>query len=325
MLSNRKTYRLVFAGIFTALGLLLPFVTAHAYGVPGTILLPMHIPVFLMGLMCGPMYGALGGLVIPTLSSLLTGMPVTFPMLPIMLAELFTYGFLSGLLYNRIKLPLYPAMLLSMVCGRVAYGAMFAVITGLAGTALKAATVPAALLIGLPGVVLQLIVVPAIVKLFQRAVGCGRQPDAAQTEEQLIAKAQADIQAGTAGCIVIQGDRVVYTSKARGIASLLSLLDELPELLQGAVIVDRIIGKAAAMLVTLGGVRRVYGVTMSVVARDYLNAHNIQLGYGRCIGMIQNRENTGICPMEAAVWELDDPVEAKEVLEKTQARLRSAV
>ena len=75
-------YRIVLAGVLTALGVLLPFVTAHAFGVPGTVLLPMHLPVLLMGLLCGPQFGAAGGLLIPVISSLLTGMPVAFPMLP---------------------------------------------------------------------------------------------------------------------------------------------------------------------------------------------------------------------------------------------------
>ncbi len=325
MLLPNKTHRLVMAGILTAVGLLLPFVTAHAYGIPGTVLLPMHIPVFLMGFLCGPMFGALGGLTVPLLSSLLTGMPAAFPMLPIMMAELFTYGLLSGLFYSRAKLPVYPALLLSMVCGRAAYGVMFAVLTGLTGTVPKAAAVPAALITGLPGVIAQLILVPAAVMAVKRAEKYGKQPNVTKTEEYLIEKALADIQAGTAGCVVIQDNRIVYSSNARGIAPLLSVLDEQPQLLNGAVVVDRIIGKAAAMLVTLGGVRRVFGDTMSAAARDYLSAHGIRFGYVRCIEMIQNRENTGICPMEAAVWDLDDPAEAKDVLARTQAKLRSAV
>jgi hypothetical protein len=122
---KNATYRLVLAGFLVGLGLLLPFVTAHAFGMPGTIFLPMHIPVLLIGLFCGPMYGAIGGILIPVLSSLLTGMPPFFPMLPIMTGELFTYGLVSGLLFHKAKMPIFPALLISMVSGRLVYGLVF--------------------------------------------------------------------------------------------------------------------------------------------------------------------------------------------------------
>jgi thiamine transporter ThiT len=113
------TYRIVLSAMLIAVGLILPYITAHAFGMQGTILLPMHLPVFLIGFLCGPQFGAIGGIIIPVLSSLLTGMPPVYPVLPFMAGELFTYGLVSGLLYKKAKLPLYPSLLISMVCGRI--------------------------------------------------------------------------------------------------------------------------------------------------------------------------------------------------------------
>ncbi|MDR0944795.1 MAG: ECF transporter S component, partial [Bifidobacteriaceae bacterium] len=90
----RRTAASVF---FVALGLVLPLATPHIPAV-GNALLPMHIPVLLCGLLCGWQYGAVVGLILPLLSSGLTGMP---PMLPIglgMCVELAVYGLVSGLL-----------------------------------------------------------------------------------------------------------------------------------------------------------------------------------------------------------------------------------
>ena len=58
-----------------ALGILLPFATSHCFGIPGTVLLPMHILGLLCGILCGPVYGGLCGLLLPVLNSFLTGLP----------------------------------------------------------------------------------------------------------------------------------------------------------------------------------------------------------------------------------------------------------
>ena len=144
-----------------ALGLVLPFLTAHAFGIPGTVLLPMHVPVLLAGLLCGPFYGGALGLLLPLFNCLFTGMPALYPMVPIMTAELFVYGMTSGLLLSktplcRYKWGVFVALPIAMLLGRVAYGLTFHFLFLLSGE-LKGLTVTAALVTGLPGIVLQLL------------------------------------------------------------------------------------------------------------------------------------------------------------------------
>lgn len=158
---NSQAHKLVLAGLLTALGVLFPYAVSHAFGVPGTVLLPMHIPVFLIGFLCGPMYGMLGGLLIPALSSLLTGMPAAFPMLPIMACELCAYGALSRAVLSQAALAAVRLLLLlAMLGGRAAYGAMYYALLLAGGGALKALSVWGAVQTGLPGIALQLAVVP---------------------------------------------------------------------------------------------------------------------------------------------------------------------
>ena len=57
---------------------------------------------------------------------MLTGMPVAYPMLPIMICELVAYGLIAGWAYQKRHFPIYPALLLAMLAGRCAYGAAFA-------------------------------------------------------------------------------------------------------------------------------------------------------------------------------------------------------
>ena len=74
--SNFKTnvHNLVLAAMFLALALVLPFLTGQIPQIGG-MLLPMHLPVFLCGLICGWRYGAVVGFVAPLMRMALFGMP----------------------------------------------------------------------------------------------------------------------------------------------------------------------------------------------------------------------------------------------------------
>ena len=162
-----QTKKIAYTALFIAFGVVLPYFSAHAFGLQGTVLLPMHIPVLVCGLVCGVKYGLLCGALAPLLSSLITGMPVAYPMLPIMIVELSIYGIATGLLHGKFKLHLYIALPVAMVLGRVGYAIMFAILNALT-PGIRALTVFAALATGLPGICIQLILVPAVVNLLQK-------------------------------------------------------------------------------------------------------------------------------------------------------------
>ena len=162
MVIKNKTQRLTLAGFFVALGIILPFALGHGMGIPGTLLLPMHLPVLLCGM------------ILPILNCLMTGMPAPFPMLPIMFFELALYGLVSGLLFSKtplgkLKYGIYIALPIAMLCGRLAYAAAFYSIL-LAVGELKALTVGAAIIAGLPGILIQLLIIPPIVLMLKRNI-----------------------------------------------------------------------------------------------------------------------------------------------------------
>ena len=125
----------------------------------------MHIPVILCGLICGYPFGFACGLLGPALSSLLTGMPLA-PMLPSMMVECAVYGFVTGLMMNLVRtkkliLDLYISMLTAMVLGRFLAGLANAWIFS-PGTA-PFAWVTGSLVTGIPGIVIQLALIPLLV------------------------------------------------------------------------------------------------------------------------------------------------------------------
>lgn len=139
------------------------------------------------------------------------------------------------------------------------------------------------------------------------------------------AAAIARIRAGEAGLIVLQKDAVVFESTSSGIRAALQLHDSQPELLRGAVVVDRIIGRAAAMVFADGGAAAIYGDVMSFGARDDLEAADIEWQAGKLVQIIINRQGTGMCPMEQTVLEITDPQEGLPALRQTVQRLMAGV
>lgn len=163
--------RLVYAGLFVAFGLLLPMLF-HALGMGGTVFLPMHIPVLLAGLALGPALGSAVGLLTPLLSFVLTGMPpVAPPILPMMMVELAVYGLVAGWLMGRNARRAWApwaAMLAAMAAGRVALGLAAAGAVHLAGfQADPVDYVLGSVVAGFPGVLLQLVLVPALYRLLK--------------------------------------------------------------------------------------------------------------------------------------------------------------
>ena len=322
MQKNRKTFKIAIGGLFIAMGIIIPFFTGHAFGVPGTILLPMHIPVLMAGFLLGPLFGGLIGVVTPIVSSVLTGMPPAWPVLPLMIFELGVYGTVTGLLRRKFNLKLYPTLIAAMIAGRVAHGLAFAGIMMPPTVNIVISTVAGIVVTGLPGIVIQLSFIPAMIKLLEKALKLEpKQPRLSLTKAQK--QAVEEIASGKDTFILIKDGRISYRTSGRGVRPFLVLLatEEGRQQLEGAIVVDKLIGKGAAMLAVLGNVSQVYGVTMSANGKAYLEANQKLLGYTRCVDMISNRERNGICPIERTVLHLNEPKEAHAKIKETVKEL----
>lgn len=174
---RKQTLKLTFAAMFLAISVLIPSLF-HMFSVSGNIFLPMHLPVLLCGFWLGWQYGLAVGLAAPIINSLVSGMP---PMakVPFMTIELAVYGLAAGLFYITFKLNtkrkngfcygIFPALLLSLIAGRAVYALALTVGTYLlhinCGTAV--AVIDAAIT-GIPGILIQLVMVPMLVSLLEQ-------------------------------------------------------------------------------------------------------------------------------------------------------------
>ena len=162
--------RLVLTAVCAALCVVVPM-AFHAIPNGGQVFLPMHIPVLLCGMLCGWPYGLACGLLGPLLSSLLTSMPSPAA-LPGMLVECAVYGCVSGLLLRYVRAgslyaDLYISLAPAMLAGRVISGIVKALI--LSPDISLTAWATASFVTGLPGIAIQLALVPALVLGLERA------------------------------------------------------------------------------------------------------------------------------------------------------------
>lgn len=169
--------KIVITGVCIALCVVLPM-ALHAVPNAGTLLSPMHLPVLLCGLICGAPYGLACGLIGPLLSSLITSMPPA-AMLPVMMIELAVYGFASGLLIRlvrtgRVVVNLYISLIGAMLAGRIIAGIARALFFA-GGTYSWNAWATAYFVKSLPGIIVQLILIPIIYLALRRANLIGSQ------------------------------------------------------------------------------------------------------------------------------------------------------
>ena len=137
-------------------------------------------------------------------------------------------------------------------------------------------------------------------------------------------EARSMIRCDGTSCVVIRGGEIIHTADGRGVSPLLMLYNTDKEMLRESCVVDRIIGKAAAMILVLGGTDAVYGDIMSIAAQTYLSARGILFEYGELVESITDRTGAGLCPIERSVLEIDDPEAGLAAMTNRIAEMQSA-
>ena len=98
-------------------------------------------------------------------------------------------------------------------------------------------------------------------------------------------------------CVIRNGDEI-RLFRERGVKDLFRLLREEPQFLGGAFVADKVVGKAAAALMVLGGVEEVFADVISRPARELLERARIRVEYTLEVPHIINRTQTDRCPLE---------------------------
>jgi len=164
--NHNKLLKMVLAAMFLALAYVMPFLTGQIPEV-GAMLCPMHIPVILCGFICGPVWGLAIGSTAPLLRSLTLYKPPLFPTAVCMAFELAAYGVTAGLFHRILprKNPyIYVSLLVSMIVGRLVWGAsMFVCLSAGGGAFTFSAFIAGAITNAIPGIIVQIVLIPVIV------------------------------------------------------------------------------------------------------------------------------------------------------------------
>ena len=158
--------KLIYAALFLAIGIVLPFATSQVKEI-GDSLLPMHLPVLLCGFICSWKHGMAVGLILPFIRSILFGMPPIYPQAVWMSLELAAYGAVAGIMYEK-TLKKYLSLIVAMLSGRIVWGIAKAVLLGVADKPFGiSAFITGGFVDAIPGIVLQLVLIPAIVRVYE--------------------------------------------------------------------------------------------------------------------------------------------------------------
>ena len=136
--------------------------------------------------------------------------------------------------------------------------------------------------------------------------------------------ARQKILAGNAGCVIIKAGKIVHDENGRGIAPILDIYRQHPDKMKDSVLVDKVIGKAAAMVAICGKVKYVHAELICDSAVEILKKHHIAVSYTTRVKDILNRRRNGLCPMEQTVLNISDPAAGVTALEAAVARMNAA-
>ena len=170
--NSLQVRRMTYSALCLALALVLPFLTGQIPHI-GSALCPMHLPVLLCGFLCGWPWGLAVGFIAPLLRSVIFGMPPMIPTALAMAFELATYGALAGFLYRKFPktIPgIYASLLIAMICGRLVWGVVRLILAGVQGNGFTFAMfLSGAITTAIPGIIAQLVLIPAIVYAMEKA------------------------------------------------------------------------------------------------------------------------------------------------------------
>lgn len=117
--------------------------------------------------------------------------------------------------------------------------------------------------------------------------------------------------------IILNSGITVYSSKEAGLAGLLKATEEAdPFLLNGSIVADRVVGKAAALVAISFGAREVHAIVMSRPATDVLRRNSKIFSCINLVDEIKDKSGHAVCKFERMVYGIDDPKEAVRLLKE---------
>lgn len=117
--------------------------------------------------------------------------------------------------------------------------------------------------------------------------------------------------------VVVKENNIINTSTKNGLMPILDLYNNDKSILKNAYVADKVIGKAAALLLIEAGIKELYADLISDKAISILDDAKVGYRYNKRVKEIRNRDNTGMCPMEELALTSNS---ADELIEKIKEK-----
>lgn len=109
-----------------------------------------------------------------------------------------------------------------------------------------------------------------------------------------------------ASLVVAYNDGTIKEYYNDRIIDLVSILKENENALKQSVVADKVVGKVAASIMAVSGVKELHADTLSKIAIPVLENAKIKYSYGKLVDYIKNKDKTKMCPMETKYKEEAD-------------------
>lgn len=116
--------------------------------------------------------------------------------------------------------------------------------------------------------------------------------------------------------VLVREGALAFSSQERGIRPILGIFEGHRDLLGGATVADRVIGRAAALFLREGKIQALYAQLISQEALALLEKAGISVHYGTLVDHVLNRDQTGLCPMERLSTGVEEPAVLAEKIRK---------
>lgn len=115
--------------------------------------------------------------------------------------------------------------------------------------------------------------------------------------------------------VLLKENKILYRSKLDGLKPLIACIKAHRREMQNAIVYDKIIGKAAAILLAHAGVEEIWTPTLSRSGKAYLSKNKIKVTYRDLTDCIINRKGDDVCPMEKMAGKMKEQEFINKMLE----------
>lgn len=133
-------------------------------------------------------------------------------------------------------------------------------------------------------------------------------------------RARVSLTHGEKTFVVVGETKLLHYSDGHRVKPFLDLIENDPSMLDGAVIGDRIVGRAAALLCAYCKVKAVFAMSISDEAIEILGAHNILATWRETVPYIVEKDLTSRYKLDVHLKDVDDPAQAVEMIKEYEAQ-----